>query len=259
MFEFLVYLKSVSNAQLENPFVFRSKAAIAQGLNAAQARVEQERYSGDEIIMDINDDGRSRSLVKAVDHSKRHSEEELTVNSCDGDKDLSVGIAQAVQLELAGDKGESSMELTVQRDELEGEEERASEEERAGEDKGVPAGSTGGVHDELVPDPPRVGDLAASGVSESANGLVEPTKGTKPRKKGTGRGGKKKADMKRSGKATGTVNPSGNGEKEDQGPPNEPNTEQQAGPSESNKRKRTVDNGEHAEMIAGLSTRPEKK
>ncbi|KAK1219134.1 hypothetical protein PQX77_018162, partial [Marasmius sp. AFHP31] len=84
----------------------------------------------------------------------------------------------------------------------------------------------------------------------------ESTKPTKPGKKGN-KGRKKKAtNTKRSRKVTGIV--SANVEKDGPAGLNEMDTVQPDGPNKTNKRKRTEDNGEHAETTAGSSTRPEK-
>ncbi|KAK1231265.1 hypothetical protein PQX77_005630 [Marasmius sp. AFHP31] len=56
MFDFLVYLKSISNIENDDPFIFRSKEAIALGLTATQTRVEDERHAGDEVTVKPSDD-----------------------------------------------------------------------------------------------------------------------------------------------------------------------------------------------------------
>ncbi|KAK1217156.1 hypothetical protein PQX77_020198 [Marasmius sp. AFHP31] len=63
MFDFLVYLKSISNLVNDNPFVFRSKEVVTLGLTATQARVEDERHAGDELAVKPSDNNRESTTT----------------------------------------------------------------------------------------------------------------------------------------------------------------------------------------------------
>ncbi|KAK1230690.1 hypothetical protein PQX77_006205 [Marasmius sp. AFHP31] len=63
MFDFLVYLKSISNLETNDPFIFRSKEVVSLGLTAIQARVEDERHAGDELAVKPSDDDRENTTT----------------------------------------------------------------------------------------------------------------------------------------------------------------------------------------------------
>ncbi|KAK1234305.1 hypothetical protein PQX77_002488 [Marasmius sp. AFHP31] len=69
MFDFLVYLKSVSNIEDDDPFVFRSKEAITLGLTATQARAEDEQHAGDELTVNPIDNNGGNTNTRDNDET----------------------------------------------------------------------------------------------------------------------------------------------------------------------------------------------
>ncbi|KAK1220271.1 hypothetical protein PQX77_016976 [Marasmius sp. AFHP31] len=63
MFDFLVYLKCISNLETNDLFIFQSKEAVSLGLTATQACVEDKRHTGDKLAVKPSDDNRENTTT----------------------------------------------------------------------------------------------------------------------------------------------------------------------------------------------------